>query len=504
MLGLRHSGPVEQIAPRKPQPGQGDSNGIYRQPGFVQQEHQRQQPAQQHTAHGSYQGSRDRPAVLALTRGAAEMGQSGKDGGEQRAGQRENRQQGPHQRRAGQQAQPGRRQHDHQGGSHQAAAQVIEDFPAVDERQPVGLLPAAGARHARQQPGQQLPVAANPAMHPPGVHQVMRRVVFDQHDIGNQGHPAMSAFKQVVAEQGVFRDAPGQAGLEGGDFINALAHVNSFAEQVLVDVRYRQGIGVQAGIAGENAGEVRDIGGGRADLGARLQDGITRLDHSRRGQARPVEGVGMGSHQPARGLGRQDRVGVQGDHVAQPGCIFQAPDDHRKGISRAVRRRPVLVGGQDQFVQLVQLAALPLPAHPHALGRVPAARAVEQEKALSAFQARVAAVQALHAIGDLAQQPGIFRQFSHRRIQEIGGQGKAQRRVGVAQVMQLHLAEQRLDNFTGSQQRGDDHQGRLVAWNPGAKVHLGQDARRERLGYAPVHQVDRQAGGRDSRQQQGQ
>ncbi len=68
------------------------------------------------------------------------------------------------------------------------------------------------------------------------MHQVIGRVVLDQHDIRDQGSPPHDALEHVVAEQGIFRDPAFQAALEPGDFVNTLADVDTLPKKVLIYV----------------------------------------------------------------------------------------------------------------------------------------------------------------------------------------------------------------------------------------------------------------------------
>ena len=72
------------------------------------------------------------------------------------------------------------------------------------------------------------------------------------------------AFEQIVAEHRVFVDAALQRRLEGVDVVEALAGERAFAEHVLIDVRDRKDIGVEAAIGREHALEERGfVAGGQ-------------------------------------------------------------------------------------------------------------------------------------------------------------------------------------------------------------------------------------------------
>ena len=107
--------------------------------------------------------------------------------------------------------QPQRSQH---GWHKEAAPQVIENFPTVDDGQAVGYIPCFGSDDG-QQPGQQLPIAANPAAQTAGIDQVAGGIFFIQDDIRHQRGAPVNSLKEIVAEQGVFAHLTDQAALEG-------------------------------------------------------------------------------------------------------------------------------------------------------------------------------------------------------------------------------------------------------------------------------------------------
>ncbi len=89
---------------------------------------------------------------------------------------------------------------------HQAAPQVVEDLPPRDERQPIAP-PAGARRHHGQQPPQDLPVAAHPAMLAFRMREHARRIVVDDLDVGDERRARVQPLEQVVRQQGVLRHA---------------------------------------------------------------------------------------------------------------------------------------------------------------------------------------------------------------------------------------------------------------------------------------------------------
>ena len=145
-------------------------------------------------------------------------------------------------------------------------------------------------RRPSKDPRQQLPVAARPSVVPARADVIAGREFFDDLDIGGEAGAREYALEQVVAEKGRVRRAARQRRLERIDIIDALSRVGAFAEQILVDVGDRGGIGVDAAQAGEDALKQRTFAADRQrGRDARLQDSIA-LDHPARRRSRGAAG----------------------------------------------------------------------------------------------------------------------------------------------------------------------------------------------------------------------
>jgi hypothetical protein len=164
-----------------------------------------------------------------------------RDGGTSRQDGREQRQQGRQAERQQDETGPPqcdrRRQrpaHDERGhrrGRGQGAAQVVEHLPQADERH--AAVAAAMFRRAdvapAEYPGQQLPVAAHPAVLAQRRDVVARRKVLDDFDVGGEAGAREDAFEEVMAQQRALRHAARERGFEGIDVIDALAGERTFA-----------------------------------------------------------------------------------------------------------------------------------------------------------------------------------------------------------------------------------------------------------------------------------
>ena len=118
--------------------------------------------------------------------------------------------------------------------------------------------PIAGTpRSARQQPRQQLPVAARPTVMAPRGDVVACGELLDYLDVGREACAGKDAFEQIVAEQCRVRHPAGKRRFESVDFVDALARIGAFADQILVHVGCGGGIRVDAVHAGKDVLEQR-------------------------------------------------------------------------------------------------------------------------------------------------------------------------------------------------------------------------------------------------------
>ena len=123
--------------------------------------------------------------------------------------------------------------------------------------------PSAGDAAAAEDPGQQLPVAAHPAMLARRRDVVARGKFLDHLDVGDQTGARENALQQIVAEHRVLRNAALERGLEDVDIVDALAGIGAFFEQILIDVGNREGIGIEAAGARKDALEQRTFAADR-------------------------------------------------------------------------------------------------------------------------------------------------------------------------------------------------------------------------------------------------
>ncbi len=236
---LRHRRPLEEVATADRDPPERAQDRIGHQPGLVAEEdhHQGQLGERQPkvAGQGAQVGDDGHPRVaaeLAEHRNQWRQGHGRKDEGRPDRGGVPG-------------GDPARDEGGHEGRSRQRAAQIIQHLPAADRRHAVAQWP--------QHPGQELPVAPDPAMVAARRDIVPRREILHDLHVRRQSGSGEDALEEVVAEHGGFGHPASQGGFEGVDVVDALTRVGAFTEQVLVDVGDGGGIGIDARRAREHS-----------------------------------------------------------------------------------------------------------------------------------------------------------------------------------------------------------------------------------------------------------
>ena len=160
-----------------------------------------------------------------------------------------------------------------------------------------------GARPAAEDPGQQLPVAARPS----GAGARRR----PRSGAGKSSKSSMSETRPARAkspsnrswrEQRVLGHPAGERALERVDVVDALARVDPLAEEVLVDVGDREGVGIDAARAREDALEERAAARSRAAWASPAAGGSRA--RPRRGRARRRRRAGSAGARSSRRAAR--------------------------------------------------------------------------------------------------------------------------------------------------------------------------------------------------------
>ena len=193
------------------------------------------------------------------------------------------------------------------------------------------------------------------------------------------------------------------------------------------------------------------------------------------------------------GLARQLGVRVEGDDVADVGrdAVPGAVHGHEAGVGRSAQ----------QAIQLVQLSAFALPAHPHALAGVPEPPAMEEEEAVAAARPRaVTLVEPRDGLARRGEGVLVPRHLLRRRVGPVGQDGEAEIAVGIRQVMHLEPLDLRRRLGGIGEQGRDDDEGPQRGRHALAQVEPRQDRRRKEARERTIHERDHQIGRGNERQ----
>ena len=206
-------------------------------------------------------------------------------------------------------------------------------------------------------------------------------------------------------------------------------------------------------------------------------------------EGRLVERVGDRAHEAADGTPWEPGVGIERDHVAHVRRRRRCRSSRHQDPGR---RRTAQDG-----VQLVELAALALPAHPAALGLVPLSAAVEQqEPGATARGLAVALVETVDRRPSGREQPVVAGDVLGGGVQPVREQGKPEVALAVSQVVHFEAAHLCLDIRLARQERGDDDQCSQLGWDAAVEIEPRQGSRAEHVGDCPVDERDGKVGRR--------
>ncbi len=418
---------------------------------------------------------RSKPDILPeRTKVAAcvDAGAARHDGSENREQRRQaNRQYdkgGPDQCAVARQPPPGQQGRDPRG-RRQRPPQIVQHFPQADQRQAAAAPHGARRIASSQDPRQQLPVAACPAVLPCGSDVISRRKFLDDLDIGNQTRARKDSLEEVVTEQRAVGYTTGERGFKGIHIVDALAGVRAFAEEILVDIRHGGGIRIDPARAREDALKERAFAAdrqGRRD--PRLQHGVS-LDHVSGCGVEPgvVQRVGHLSDQAACRFPRQPGVGIERNDVA---------DARRNLKGTPIDVAEVRIGrSAQQPIQLVELPPLAFPSHPLPLHGAPDAAAVEQEETVTCGTLAVKPVQSCNGLARHREKLLISGNIFGRGVCPVRQQRKIQLAFRRGEVVNLEPLDLLFDCGASGEQRGYDHQRSQMRWNTFAQRETGQD-----------------------------
>src|ERR1044072_8220252 len=242
-----------------------------------------------------------------------------------------------------------------------------------------------------------------------------RGVVVQKFYIRHERGTRLDTFKQVMTEQRVFGHAFGERAREGVHVVQAFACESAFAEKVLINVRGSGRVRVTPRVTREGSRETRERGTLQRDADAWLQDAIAARDalHTRV-ELRTVQRVFGDADETAGRVARQLRVGVERDDVTNLREQFGA--GRRDDVARVAR-------SAQKAVELLQLTAFTLPAHPLPFARVPLSLALKEVEALEAGRVHaVARVQLVDGSRRLVEERRVPRSLGCVRVREVAEQ----------------------------------------------------------------------------------
>ena len=288
-----------------------------------------------------------------------------------------------------------------------------------------------------------------------------------------------------MAENPVVGKAPLERQFERIEVVDSLADEGAFLERVLIDVRDRAGIGINARFPAMQARVARLVGARQADAHARLQDAVACANPLPDGvENRTVQRVRHGADELVRGVARQLGIRIEGDHVFHAGERACRSDHQGEGVTVAVA-----VSLAQQNVQVPQFAALALVAHPYPVAWIPAPRTMKQEEEIVSTT-RVLRVKAFDSLPGQLQQCRVLGQFLLLGVTKVGQQAEVQIRVAIGQESHLKCLDQTLDVAQAGEHGRDDHQGARFRRDARRIVHARQRTRRSQKGDEPIHQRD--------------
>ena len=189
----------------------------------------------------------------------------------------------------------------------------------------------------------------------------------------------------------------------------------------------------------------------------------------------------------------QPRVGIECHDIAH---------SRRWGRRAAPRRQdPGRDRAAQEGIQFLELATLPLPAHPAALGRVPASLAVEDEEpGPSAWSLAVTLIEPVYRRHRRREQFVVAGDVLTGGVEPVRQQGESNIAVAVRQIVDLQAANQCLDVGLISQEHWDDDQSSKPRRHAPLQIEPRQYPRAQDVSDFPVDEGNRKIGSGDQRE----
>ena len=165
-------------------------------------------------------------------------------------------------------------------------------------------------------------------MLPLGVARVVIRKLLEQFDVGRKSHANMRSFDEIVTEQPLLRETPGQYFVEGLDVVDRFPVIDRVAEHVLIEVGDRLAIGIASPRIRKQPRETRCRCRWKRDTDARLNDRVTANTVTSVGrELNAIERVRDRLNQLARRPVWKLGVGIERNYIAnsrrQRSCVHE-------------------------------------------------------------------------------------------------------------------------------------------------------------------------------------
>ncbi len=241
--------------------------------------------------------------------------------------------------------------------------------------------------------------------------------------------------------------------MKGAYIVDAFSGKDSLAEEILIGVRDRSRIDIEAGLAGVQGRQARTRRRGHAYSHARLQNSISRRNDAEPGvNDRSIQRMRHGPDHPRRGSVRKLRVGVQRDDIA----------DVLEHTQRTGLARKAVVLFFEQPVQVEQLAALALPPHPDSLAGVEGAVPVQQQER-PCVASCILPIQIVDCpCRQIDQRTLVDLRRTSGGVRQIGQQREVKIRILVREITRLKLVQQIFNLLFIEQQRRHHNQRRTL------------------------------------------
>src|SRR4029453_101627 len=286
------------------------------------------------------------------------------------------------------------------------------------------LFLAAAHGHARLQPIDDLPIAANPAVLPTPPRDVAIREDIEQLNVRRPPHAAMASFQQIMAQEVRYWKSFGQEPVKRVQFVNPFAVITAFADQILVNIRNGVRVRIDPARISKDALEPRGPRARQRGADAWLNDRVTaNYAAAIRRKSRLIQRMRQGFDHCPGGIAQELGIGIQRDdksNALELRAITHAEESFQLGRGFA----------DEESVELLELAALAFPADPALLALTPRATAMKKKEVLCSVPAIQFPDPARHEVDRLC----VLRHAFPRRVSKIGQEREAQIGIRVSEV----------------------------------------------------------------------